>query len=151
MPSYSVTVRNGDLSEGRKVAVAQAITRVHGEVTDTPFYMAQVLINEIAPDCYFLGGATLDGDQIFVHGSTREGRTRETKDLLIERLTEDVATAAGVDRRHVWVYIAEMPARQTIDFSRVLPAPGEEAAWNDAWSAEDKAHFSTVGMSSARH
>lgn len=145
MPRYSVTVCNGDLT------VAQAITRVHGEVTGTPFYMAQVLINEIEPDCYFLGGENLDGDQIFVHGSTREGRTRETKAQLIERLTAEVAQAAGFDPSCVWVYISKMPARQMIEFGRILPEPGEEAAWNDAWSAADKAHLATVGITRARH
>src|SRR5260370_35946393 len=93
MPSYSVTISRGHIDDERKAALAKAITRVHGEITGTPFYMAQVIINEIEPDCYFLGGEPLEGDQILVHGSTRQGRTLQTKGQLIERLTAQRAPA----------------------------------------------------------
>jgi phenylpyruvate tautomerase PptA (4-oxalocrotonate tautomerase family) len=151
MPSYSVTISRGHIDDERKAALAKAITRVHGEITGTPFYMAQVIINEIEPDCYFLGGEPLEGDQVFVHGSTRQGRSLQTKVELIERLTDEVAAATGFDRGSVWVYISEMPARQMVEFGRILPEPGQEVAWNDAWSPADKAHFASIGMSAVRH
>jgi phenylpyruvate tautomerase PptA (4-oxalocrotonate tautomerase family) len=151
MPSYSVTIRNGDLDDEQKAAIARAITRAHGGVTGTPSYMAQVVFNEIEPHCYFLGGERLKERQIFVHGFTRLGRTRQTKDELIARLTSEVAAAAGSGGGSVWVYISEMPARQMVEFGRVLPAPGDEIAWNDAWSPSEKAHFATIGMSAVRH
>jgi phenylpyruvate tautomerase PptA (4-oxalocrotonate tautomerase family) len=151
MPSYSVTISRGNIAGEQKATIAKAITRVHGEVTGTPFYMAQVIIKEIEPDCYFLGGKPLEGNQVFVHGSTRQGRSRQTKDELIKRLTSEVAAAMGFDPGSVWVYISEMPARQMVEFGRVLPEPGHEIAWNDAWSPADKARFSSLGMSAVRH
>lgn len=151
MPSYTVTVRNGDLDDERKAAIARAITRVHGEVTGTPFYMAQVFFNEIEPHCYYLGGERLEEKQIFVHGFTRLGRTRLTKDQLIARLASDVAAAAGSGVSAVWIYISEMSARQMVEFGRVLPEPGGEIAWNDAWSPSEKARFSSIRMSGVPH
>jgi phenylpyruvate tautomerase PptA (4-oxalocrotonate tautomerase family) len=151
MPSYSVTIRTGDLDDEQKAAIARAITRVHGEVTGTPFYMAQVVFNDIEPHCYFLGGERLEERQIFVYGFTRLGRTRRTKDELIARLASEVAAAAGSGGGSVWVYISEMPARHMVEFGRVLPEPGDEIAWNDEWSPSEKAHFATIGMSAVRH
>src|SRR5258708_4341436 len=151
MPTYSVTIRTGDLDDEQKAAIARAITRVLGEVTGTPFYMAQVVLNEIEPHRYFLGGERLEQRQMFVHGFTRLGRTRRTKDELIARLAPEVAAAAGSGGGSVWVYISEMPARQMVEFGRVLPEPGDEIAWNDEWSPSEKAHSATIGMSAARH
>ena len=48
---------------------------------------------------------------------------------LNRRLIRNVASAAGTERRSVWVYLTELPARHMSEFGKVLPEAGEEAEW----------------------
>lgn len=59
------------LSSEQKSEIAQAITRMHCEVTGAPGYFAQVILNEIKPGNYFMNGAPLRHDQLFVYGRWR--------------------------------------------------------------------------------
>ena len=65
------------------------MTRAHGDSTGAPYYFAQVTFHEVKAGNYFLGGLPLECDQIFVHGTIREGRPREMKDALMERLARE--------------------------------------------------------------
>jgi hypothetical protein len=51
---------------------------------------------------------------------------------MIKLMADAVGEAAGVRRTGVWVYIAELPARQMIEYGYVLPEPGDEQVWTDA-------------------
>jgi phenylpyruvate tautomerase PptA (4-oxalocrotonate tautomerase family) len=66
------------------------------------------------PGNYFLGGTKLDCDQIFVHGTIREGRPTDMKDALMARLTADVAVASQLKPNCVWVYLSELPPNQMV-------------------------------------
>src|ERR1700753_4073969 len=118
MPSYIVTYPEGRLNVAEKHSIAEAVTRAHGDSTGAPYSFAQVTFHEIETGNYFLGGAPLDCDQIFVHGTIREGRPRETKDALMDRLARDVARASGMTSNCVWIYISELPPAQMIEFGR---------------------------------
>jgi phenylpyruvate tautomerase PptA (4-oxalocrotonate tautomerase family) len=95
-----------------------------------PYYFAQVMFNEVKPENYFLGGMPLEDDQIFVHGTIRDGRPMELKDKLVARLTTDVASASGIERNCVWIYVSELPPSQMVEFGRTLPLHGKEAEWS---------------------
>src|SRR5260370_35530152 len=86
MPSYIVTCVEGRLTASQKSQIAEAVTRAHGDSTGAPYYFAQVTFNEVKPGNYFLGGTPLKGDQIFVHGTIRDGRPPDVKDALMARL-----------------------------------------------------------------
>jgi len=51
------------------------------------------------------------------------------KRRLIERILHDVCTVTGVAEDEVWVYICDIPADNIAEYGRVLPSPGDEAAW----------------------
>src|SRR5579862_1645721 len=91
MPSYTVTFAEGRLSVSQGSQIAEAISRAHSDLTGAPCYFVQVTLNGVRPGNYFLGGVPLSGDQIFVHGFIRDGRPVEMKDVLIARLTTDIA------------------------------------------------------------
>lgn len=120
MPSYIVTCVEGRLTGSQKSLIAEAITRAHGDSTGAPYYFAQVTFNEVKPRNYFLGGTQLDCDQIFVHGTIREGRPTDMKDALMARLTADVAIASQMKPNCVRVYLSELPPNQMVEFGRVL-------------------------------
>jgi phenylpyruvate tautomerase PptA (4-oxalocrotonate tautomerase family) len=146
MPSYIVTCPEGRLDDAGKRGIAETITRAHGDATGAPYYFAQVTFNEVKPGNYFLGGSPLARDQIFVHGTIRAGRPREIKDALVARLTNDVAAAAGMPPNCLWVYVSELPPGQMVEFGRVLPAHGEEAAWSAALPADERARLESIGI-----
>jgi len=137
MPTYIVTVSEGRLTPAQKADVAAAVTRSHADATGAPAFFAQVLINEMRPGNWFLGGQPFSGEQIYVHGHIRSGRPPEIKARLMSELSRSVAKASGFQSNQTWVYVCELPPEQMIEFGRVLPAHGREAEWNAALPPEE--------------
>lgn len=146
MPSYIVTCAEGRLTGKQKSQIAEAVTRAHGGSTGAPYYFARITFNEVKPGNYFLGGTQFDGDQIFVHGTIRDGRPMEMKDALMARLVADVAIASEMKPNCVWVYLSELPPKQMVEFGRVLPLHGKEAEWTTALPAAEKARLEKIGI-----
>lgn len=145
MPTYTVTAPEGRLTPAHKQAVARAITHVHNTVTGAPTYFAQVIFVDVKPGNYFIGGAPLAADQVFVHGQIRAGRTAHDKDQLMRGLLQAVGEAAEAPGHAVWVYILDLVPRQMAEFGHVLPEPGGEAAWTAALPAQDRQRMEKIG------
>jgi phenylpyruvate tautomerase PptA (4-oxalocrotonate tautomerase family) len=141
MPTYTVTTPEGCLNQEKRSKIAQEITRVHNETTGAPTYFAQVIFNDVPSGKYFVGGVPLRGEQVFVNGQIRAGRTAESKDQLIAQMLAAVAKAAGLPANHVWIYITDLIPRQMAEFGNVLPEPGDEARWTEALPVADRAHM----------
>jgi len=139
MPVYMVYVTAGRLRPEQKGEVARAITSAHRKLTGTPHVLAQVSFQEQEPGNVFLGGVPQGSDTILVHGHHRLGRPAEVKRRLAAKIVEDISRAASVEKRHIWLYIDEMPANQMIEYGRFLPEPGHEEARFDDISDDDKA------------
>lgn len=146
MPTYVVTVPQGRLSPLQKRDIGAAVTHVHCTVTGAPAYFAQVIVNEVPQGNYFVGGKPLQGtDHVYVHGQVRAGRDDATKERLLLGLMEAVATCAEVEQHAVQVYLVDVPARQIVEYGRLLPLPGEEAAWWDSLPAALRAKLAALG------
>ncbi len=145
MPTYTVTAAEGRLATEQKQRIAAEITRVHNAVTGAPTYFAQVLFVDVRPGNYFVGGAPLQADQVFVLGQIRAGRTNADKDRLLTGLVDAVGQAAQMVRNSVWVYLIDLPARQMVEFGHALPEPGQEAAWGAALPAADRERMEKTG------
>jgi phenylpyruvate tautomerase PptA (4-oxalocrotonate tautomerase family) len=146
MPSYIVTCEEGRLTGLQKSQIAEAVTRAHGELTGAPYYFVRLTFNEVKPGNYFLGGTQLDCEQIFVHGTIREGRPADMKDALMARLTAGVAIASQMKPNCVWVYLSELPPNQMVEFGRVLPLHGKEAEWAAALPEAEKSRLEKIGI-----
>ncbi len=146
MPSYIVTCEEGRLTGSQKSRIAEAVTRAHGDSTGAPYYFARITFNDVKPGNSFLGGTPLDGDQIFVHGTIREGRPADMKDALMARLTDDVATACRMTPNCIWIYLSELPPNQMVEFGRALPLHGKEAEWSAALPEAEKARLEKIGI-----
>ena len=114
-------------------------------MTGAPTFFAQVIFDEVKSGNYFIGGAPLAHDQIFVYGRVRAGRSVQDKLKMIRLMAEVVANAAGVSRTGVWIYIAELPPRQMMEYGYVLPEPGDEDAWTNALPTEHREFMQAVG------
>ena len=146
MPTYICTTLEGRLTTDQKSRIAGEITRIHAEVTGAPGFFAQVIFNEVSPGNMFMGGGALTHDHIFIHGHIRAGRAAVDKARMIMLMAEAVGAAAKVDsHRAIWVYVAELPPRQMIEFGHLLPEPGDEAAWTAALPAADRDFVQAIG------
>lgn len=145
MPTYTVHAPAGRLSAAQKERVACAITRVHDQVTGAQGFFAQVMFVEVRAGNWFVGGAPLAGEQVFIHGQIRAGRSSNVKKELLTKLLEAVSGAASFDRNRMWGYIAELPPSQMAEYGHVLPEPGTEAQWLAGLPDADKALMETIG------
>jgi len=145
MPTYVCTITEDRLSPDQKSRIAGEITRIHCKVTGAPTFFAQVIFDEVKSGNYFIGGAPLAHDQIFVYGRVRAGRSVQDKLKMIRLMAEVVANAAGVSRTGVWIYVAELPPRQMMEYGYVLPEPGDEHVWTNALPTEHREFMQAVG------
>lgn len=133
MPTYIVTAPQGRLSAVHKIKLADDITRVHCDITGAPSYFAQVIFHDVPGGNYFVGGKALkDVDHVYLHGTIRAGRDASTKERMLVELMRLVSRSAQMQEHCVQVYLSEIPARQVLEFGKILPLPGEEAAWFDS-------------------
>jgi phenylpyruvate tautomerase PptA (4-oxalocrotonate tautomerase family) len=108
-------------------------------------FFAQVIFNDVQPGDWFMGGAPLMHDQIFVYGHIRAGRAAVDKTSMIKLMADAVAPAAHAgSARAVWVYLNELPPRQMIEFGHVLPEPGDEPIWTAALPEQDRAFMQSI-------
>ena len=133
MPTYIVTAPQGRLSAAQKTMLAEEITRVHCEMTGAPSYFAQVIFHDVPDGNYFVGGKPIKGlDHVYLHGTIRAGRDGATKELMLGELMRAVSKSAQLEEHCIQVYLSDIPARQVLEFGKILPLPGEEAAWFDS-------------------
>ena len=147
MPTYYCTTLEGRLTAEQKSGIAGEITRVHCEVTGAPSFFAQVIFREVKPGNYFMGGAPLKHVfQLFIYGHIRSGRAAVDKSRMIALMAKTVGEVAKVESsRSVWVYVAELPPRQMIEFGHLLPEAGDETAWTAALPAADREFMQSMG------
>ena len=145
MPTYIVFAPAGQFSSEQKKTIAEKVTRTHSEVTGAPSFFAQVMFVDIADGNWFIGGAPLESDQVYIHGHIRGGRSAEMKRDLVIGLRDALAEGAEVSSSRVWSYIVELPPAHMVEYGHVLPEPGKEAAWMEGLPPEDRALMKSVG------
>ena len=145
MPTYTVHAPAGRLTDAQKMRVASEITRVHNEVTAAQTFFAQVMFVDVRAGNWFVGGVPMAGEQIFIHGQIRAGRSSELKVKLLTGLVDVVCEAASFDRNLTWAYIVDLPPSQMVEYGHMLPEPGTEAGWLSSLPSEDKALMESIG------
>ena len=145
MPTYTVHAPAGRLSDVQRQRIASAITRVHSEATGAQAFFAQVMFVEVRADRWFVGGVPLAGDQIFVHGQIRAGRTADVKKKLLTELVDAVSSAASLSKNLTWAYIVELPPSQMAEYGHILPEPGTESQWLSGLPVEDRSLMESIG------
>src|SRR5258708_9361384 len=85
MPTYVCSAPAGLLDDGRKAAMAEAITRIHSEETGAPAFFVQRVFEERQLAEGFLG-ATRAWGQMWIRADTRASRNEAQRRTLILRL-----------------------------------------------------------------
>lgn len=116
MPLYVCSTPAGVLDDARRRGIAEAITRVHCQVTGAPATFVHVILDESKP-------------AYSVFGTIRAGRSEQTKERLRQEMARAVAEVADVEAHEVGVLTVDVPASWVMEGGAVLPEPGEEAQW----------------------
>jgi len=146
MPTYTVTAANPSLTPAQEAAIAAAITRSHHAATGAPAFFAQVRFAPVENGRHYIGGKPNTAPHLFVHGLIRDGRSAEAKTALVQEIAAQTADIAGLSPEDVWVYVQDIPAEQMVEFGRVLPVPGAEAAWQRGLGAEKRRALAAAGV-----
>jgi hypothetical protein len=117
MATYKVFTAGLSLSTFQKYAIAQAITKIHAEVTGAELN-----------DC-FIGGVLLDEPHVFLSGHIRSGRSEQTIKQLLVEIEIALQTTTKLPGHQIWAYIDDINPAHMIEYGQILPAVGDDKVW----------------------
>ena len=147
MPTYTVFTAAGALKAEARQRIASEVTRTHHEVTGAQKFFVQVMFVDLARTDWFVGGAQVVPNTVFVHGQVRAGRSAAMLRSLLTGLRDAVGLSLDVPTTSVWVYIVEVPSVHMVEYGHVLPEPGGEAQWLAGLPPMDRALMESTGTS----
>lgn len=129
MATYCISYAGLSLTTHQKYTLAQAVTKIHADVTGAEAYFAQVIFKELDLHDCFIGGVLLDEAHVFLNGQIRAGRSEQTKKQLLVELEIAIQGAIKLPGHHIWAYIDEIAPNQMIEYGQILPAVGQDGIW----------------------
>jgi phenylpyruvate tautomerase PptA (4-oxalocrotonate tautomerase family) len=127
MPFYSCHVHAGSVTDEQKHDLAQAITRIHSEVTGAPPDLVHVIYNEFAAaDSYTAGEPSSD---IIITGHIRAGRSDADKQRLLHEIADAGAAITGRPLDAIAIYVRDVLPKYVLESGQIAPELGEEDAW----------------------
>ena len=127
MPIYTCTTNDSTLSADTKKALAGEIATIHSEINHVPSTYVNVVFHELPADCVYTDG--VPASPVLVSGWIREGHPKSETTRLAAEIASAATRVAGVPAERVLVVFETSPASFAVEGGRVLPEPGEEAAW----------------------
>ena len=127
MPVYTCTTTESTLSAQTKKALAGEIGTIHSEINHVPSTYVNVVFHELPADSVYTDAAP--ASPVLVNGWIREGHPKTEVTRLATEIAAAVTRIAGVPAERVLVVFESSPASFAVEGGRVLPEPGEEAAW----------------------
>ena len=127
MPVYTCTTTESTLSVDNKKALAREIASIHSEINHVPSTYVNVVYHELPADSVYTDG--VPANPVLVNGWIREGHPKTEVTRLAVEIASAVTRVTGVPAERVLVVFVTSPASFAVEGGRVLPEPGEEAAW----------------------
>jgi phenylpyruvate tautomerase PptA (4-oxalocrotonate tautomerase family) len=132
VPIYTCTTNQSTLSADTKRALAGEIATTHSEINHVPSTYVNVVFHELPADSVYTDG--VQASPVLVSGWIREGHPKAEVTRLATEIAAATTRVTGVPAERVLVVFETSPASFAIEGGRVLPEPGEEAAWIAAGS-----------------
>lgn len=145
MPTYVVHAASRAFDSAQRDALARAITDIHHQRTGAPRSFVQTMFVDIAAGGHYIGGEPTHPRSVWVYGHIRSGRDTESRTGIALDIRDALLSGGGVPREFVWVYLAELPHTDMVEFSSVLPPPGEEDAWIEGMPPDIRDHLRALG------
>ena len=129
MATYSIYYSGISLNTHQKFTLAQAITRVHANVTGAEAYFAQTIFKELDLHDCFIGGVLLDQPYIFLSGQIRLGRSEQVKKQLLVEIEIAIQMTTKLASHQIWAYLDELAPSLMIEYGQILPSVGNDKVW----------------------
>ncbi|GAA2543058.1 tautomerase family protein [Mycolicibacterium diernhoferi] len=127
MPIYTCTTARDTLSGDDKATLAGEITRIHSEINHVPSTYVNVIFNELPTDAVYTDAKP--SRPLLITGWVRDGHPEAETTRLATEVAAAATRVTGIPAERVLVVFESSPAHYAVEGGRVLPAPGEEAAW----------------------
>jgi phenylpyruvate tautomerase PptA (4-oxalocrotonate tautomerase family) len=127
VPVYTCTTTESTLSLDSKKTLAREIATIHSEINHVPSTYVNVVYHELPADSVYTDGVA--ASPILVNGWIREGHPKAETTRLAVEIASAVTRITGVPAERVLVVFETSPASFAVEGGRVLPEPGQEAAW----------------------
>lgn len=127
MPNYTCTTVESVLDSTIKATLAAEIARIHAEINHVPERYVNVLFSELPADNVYSGGRR--SAPLIVNGWVRDGHPDADASKLALAIAAAASRVSGLPPERVTVVFQSSPAHYAVEGGRVLPTPGEEAAW----------------------
>ena len=127
MPIYTCTTAQDTLTTASKAALAGEISRIHSDINHVPSTYVNVVFHELRPDNVYTDGRP--ARPVLITGWVRDGHPETETTRLALAVAAAASRITGVPADRVLVVFESSPAHYAVEGGRVLPAPGEEAAW----------------------
>jgi phenylpyruvate tautomerase PptA (4-oxalocrotonate tautomerase family) len=127
--TYSIYYAGISLNTHQKFTLAQAITRVHANVTGAEAYFAQTIFKELDLHDCFIGGVLLDQPHIFLSGQIRLGRSEQVKKQLLVEIEIAIQMTTKLASHQIWAYLDELAPSLMIEYGQILPPVGNDKVW----------------------
>ena len=147
MPIYTCTTAESTLTRDAKAALAGEITRIHADINHVPSTYVNVVFHTLPADDVYTDGRP--AEPLLVNGWVRAGHPEADTTRLALEIAAAATRVTGIPAERVMVLFESSPAHYAVEAGRVLPQPGEEAAWI-AESADLTEQPSAVSSEDAR-
>jgi phenylpyruvate tautomerase PptA (4-oxalocrotonate tautomerase family) len=127
VPIYTCTTNDATLTADTKAELAGEIAEIHSAINHVPSTYVNVVFHELPADSVYTDGAP--ASPILVSGWIREGHPKAETTRLATEIAAAVSRITGVPAERVLVVFQSSPASFAVEGGRVLPEPGQEAAW----------------------
>ena len=132
MPIYTCTTTQSTLDTDSKAALAREITQIHSAINHVPSTYVNVVFHELPSDCVYTDA--VPASPLLITGWVRDGHPEDDTTRLATEIAAAATRLTGVPAQRVLVVFESSPAHYAVEGGRVLPEPGEEAAWLAAGS-----------------
>ena len=136
MHVYTCTTTTTTLNEKSKKDLAAEITRIHAEINRVPSTYVNVVFHELPKGNIFTDSAP--SSVLLINGWAREGHPADETTQLVIDIARASSRITGLPAENILVVIQSSPARFAVEGGRVLPEPGQEAAWLARDTARDR-------------
>ncbi len=135
MPIYTCTAAESTLTADSKATLAGEIAQIHSAINHVPSTYVNVVFHELPADNVYTD--RVPDRPLLISGWVRDGHPEHETTRLATQIAAATTRITGVPADRVMVVFVSSPAHYAVEGGRVLPAPGEEAAWLAAGAQQD--------------
>jgi phenylpyruvate tautomerase PptA (4-oxalocrotonate tautomerase family) len=124
MPVYEFTAPAGAATLARKAEIAQAVTRVHTEVTGAPASYVHCSFAEAPRGSMFVSGEEAIAPRMI--GLIRSGRSEALRGRLLHAIADAWSDITGEPKDDLALFLYEVPGANCLEYGEILPEAADD-------------------------